>query len=101
MFHALFGVKILSGTRFAPPLLNVGYGTRCFKPGLNPKNWNSLGVPDFLEECNRGIAAFRSVRDQVTESAHACSYILSKQVRETCQFWLSTFWLLTVPSPST
>ena len=31
----------------------------------------------------------------VTESARACSYILSKQVQETCQFWLLTFWLLT------
>ena len=36
----------------------------------------------------------------VTESARACSYLLSKQVQETCQFWLLTLWLLTVPSPS-
>ena len=27
----------------------------------------------------------------VTESARACSYTLSKQVQETCQFWLLTF----------
>ena len=31
----------------------------------------------------------------VTESARAHSYILSKQVRKTCQFWLFTLWLLT------
>ena len=34
----------------------------------------------------------------VTESARAHIYILSKQVQKTCQFWLLTFWLLTVPS---
>ena len=28
MFHALFGVKTLSGTLFAPPLKIPGYGTR-------------------------------------------------------------------------
>ena len=37
----------------------------------------------------------------VTESASAHSYIFSKQLQKTCQFWLLTFWLLTVPSPST
>ena len=34
----------------------------------------------------------------VTESARACSYILSKQVQKICSFWLLTLWLLTVPS---
>ena len=41
---------------------------KCFKPGLNPKNWNSLGVSDFIDECGRGIAAFKSVREQVAKS---------------------------------
>ena len=41
---------------------------KCFKPGLSPKNWNSLGVPDFLDECNRGIAVFKSVRVTVEKS---------------------------------
>ena len=31
----------------------------------------------------------------VTESARACSYILSKQVEKICSFWLLTLWLLT------
>ena len=31
----------------------------------------------------------------VTESARACSYILSKEVEKTVQFWLLTLWLLT------
>ena len=34
---------------------------------------------------------------QVTQSARACSYIFSKEVLKTYQFWLLTFWLLTVP----
>ena len=42
----------------------------------------------------------RGARVHVAESGRACSYTLSKQVQETCQFWLLTFWLLTVPSPS-
>ena len=58
-----------------------------------------------------------TVVQKVAESAGACSYILSKQVQKTtgfpgagiwmddaqqktCQFWLRTLWLLTVPSPS-
>ena len=28
VLHALLGVKILSGTLFAPPLMNAGYGAR-------------------------------------------------------------------------
>ena len=36
-------------------------------------------------------------RKQVAESARAHSYFFSKQVQKTCQFWLLTFWLLTVP----
>ena len=36
----------------------------------------------------------------VAESARACSYIFSEEVQKTCQFWLLTFWLLTVPSAS-
>ena len=31
MFHALFGVKTLSGTLFAPPLKKPGYGARLTK----------------------------------------------------------------------
>ena len=31
----------------------------------------------------------------VTESARAHSYILSKQLQKTCQFWLLMRWLLT------
>ena len=40
----------------------------------------------------------RSLRAEVTESARACRYILSKQVQKICSFWLLTLWLLTVPS---
>ena len=32
----------------------------------------------------------------VTESARGCRNILSSEMQKTCQFWLSTFWLLTV-----
>ena len=35
---------------------------------------------------------------EVTESARACSYVLRKQLQKTYQFWLLTFWVLTVPS---
>ena len=37
---------------------------------------------------------------QVAESARAHCYFLSEQVPKTCKFWLFTFGLLTVPSPS-
>ena len=48
------------------------------------------------DERYRAPAPLRALqRVQVTESARSCSYILSKQVQETCQFWLLTFWLLT------
>ena len=29
LFHSLFGVKTLSGTLLAPPLMKKGYGARC------------------------------------------------------------------------
>ena len=40
------------------------------------------------------------LRLQVTESARTRTYILGSEVQKTCQFWLSTFWLLTIPSPT-
>jgi len=41
---------------------------KCLRPGLQVLNWNSLGILDFIEEGNRGVAALRSVRDQVEKS---------------------------------
>ena len=37
-------------------------------------------------------------QEVVTESARAHSHIFSQEVQKTGQFWLLTFWLLTVPS---
>ena len=65
-------------------LLRARYGDGCEqiatrKPGLDPPH-----------------------QQPVTESARACSYILSKKGVQfwLLMFWLFTFWLLTVPSPS-
>ena len=33
LFHTFFGVEILSGTLFAPPLMNAGYGARLDEVG--------------------------------------------------------------------
>ena len=42
-----------------------------------------------------GALPRRQAAQHVTESARAHSYILSKEVPTTCQFWLLTLWLLT------
>eukprot|EP00398_MALV-I-01_sp_L67-1_P000765 gene765-501_t len=41
---------------------------KCLKPGLSPLNWNSLGILEFIEDCQKGVSEFRSVRDQVEKS---------------------------------
>ena len=51
---------------------------------------------------NRG---YEGLLVKVTESARACSSILSKQIQKICHFWLLTlcllkFWLFTFPSAS-
>jgi dynein heavy chain len=41
---------------------------RALAPGCTPLNWNSLGIPDFIDKANVAITAFRSCRDQVEKS---------------------------------
>jgi dynein heavy chain len=50
---------------------------KCLRPGLTPLNWNSLGILDFIEDGNRGISAFRSVRDQVQKSEERIETVVS------------------------
>eukprot|EP00397_Hematodinium_sp_SG-2012_P000029 GEMP01000029.1.p1 GENE.GEMP01000029.1~~GEMP01000029.1.p1 ORF type:complete len:4546 (+),score=1158.20 GEMP01000029.1:32-13639(+) len=40
----------------------------CLARGQTPLNWNSLGIADFIEEGNRAIARFKSIRSQVEKS---------------------------------
>jgi dynein heavy chain len=41
---------------------------KALAPGCTPLNWNSLGIPDFIDAGNVAITAFRSCRDQVEKS---------------------------------
>ena len=52
LFQARFGVKILSGTLFAPPLLNAGYGARLQRAAPAPR----------VENAHRGSARRHSYR---------------------------------------
>ena len=45
LFHALFGVKTLSGTLFAPPLMKTGDGARCYMTLMGAQNLNLGGAP--------------------------------------------------------
>ena len=63
--------------------------------------WENMHTPAYARRWRRaGSVVVIFLFLTVTESARARSYISSKQVQKIFQFWLLTFWLLTVPSPS-
>lgn len=39
------------------------------KPGFDPLNWNALGIPDFIESCDRGIATFETTVNHVLKNS--------------------------------
>ena len=38
-------------------------------PGYTPLNWNSLGIPEFVETCNNAINEFQSLVNQVQKNS--------------------------------
>ncbi|KAJ3328734.1 Dynein heavy chain 10, axonemal, partial [Blyttiomyces sp. JEL0837] len=42
---------------------------RVMKPGFTRLNWNSLGIPDFIQRCNQEINKFGSMVNQIKKNA--------------------------------
>jgi dynein heavy chain len=42
---------------------------RVLQPGLDPLNWNSLSIPDFIETCRRSIVQFEATATHVKKNA--------------------------------
>uniref|UniRef100_A0A0G4IFQ9 AAA+ ATPase domain-containing protein n=1 Tax=Chromera velia CCMP2878 TaxID=1169474 RepID=A0A0G4IFQ9_9ALVE len=51
---------------------------KCLQPGISPLNWNSLGIQDFIDSCNKGIATFKEVRDQVEKNADLIEHVVRR-----------------------
>ena len=50
-------------------------------PGFDPLNWNSLGIPDFIEACDRGIATFETTVNSVQKNSELINKCI-KQIRQ-------------------
>ncbi|KAI9351727.1 dynein heavy chain, N-terminal region 1-domain-containing protein [Zopfochytrium polystomum] len=48
---------------------HIGELHRVMKPGLTRLNWNSLGIPDFIQRCNQEINKFSSMVNQIKKNA--------------------------------
>lgn len=46
------------------------------KPGMDSLNWNSLGIPDFIQKCEGEINKFQSVVNQVQKNASMISSVV-------------------------
>lgn len=53
--------KLLSG--------HINDLNRVMKPGFTRLNWNSLGIPEFIQRCNVEINKFSSIVNQIKKSA--------------------------------
>ncbi|PHJ24428.1 dynein heavy chain family protein, partial [Cystoisospora suis] len=45
-------------------------------PGLNSLNWTSLGVEEFIGDCNKAITTFKTLRDQVEKNVEIIDQVV-------------------------
>lgn len=55
---------------------------KALEPGYDSQNLSSLGIPDFIDNCNKAINAFKDVKNKVFKLSQMIEDIL-KQIEET------------------
>jgi dynein heavy chain len=51
---------------------------RVMKPGFTRLNWNSLGIPEFIQRCNVEINKFSSIVNQIKKSAANIEHVVAE-----------------------